>query len=159
MNLLMKKLHKDAIKPQRGTELASGFDLCALDVIQTSDVGKVPYLDLFDQYVVQPHERVLVRTGVAVQLDYNMEAQVRPRSGLGLKKGIHVMLGTIDADYTGDIGVVLTNLGNEPFVISKGDRIAQLVFAPVLHEVKLLETQKFAKVVDRGGNGFGSTGV
>lgn len=154
----VRKLHEEATIPERGSELASGFDLHALDVIAPDLVGKIDYIKYYDGVDVQPGERVLVRTGVAVQMRRNMEAQIRPRSGLALKKGIYVALGTIDADYTGDLGVVLTNMGDEPLMIRRGDRIAQLVFAPVLHDVALIETSSFAET-ERGDGGFGHTGV
>lgn len=164
MNVTVKKLHEAAIIPQRGTELASGFDLHALDVVHVDDLERVPpdyYSDaivFYDGITVWPGERVLIKTGIAVQMDRNMEAQVRPRSGLSLKKGIHVALGTIDADYTGDIGVTLTNNGNEEFRIHRGDRVAQLVFVPVLHDVQLNEVDELNET-KRGVNGYGHTGT
>jgi dUTP pyrophosphatase len=153
-----KKLHPDAIIPKKGTPLASGFDLCALDVIFPEDVGKPYYLTEIDEYVIFPGERVLVRTGIAVQLFQGVEGQIRPRSGLSLKKGIYVAFGTIDADYTGDLGVILTNNGDKDFVIHRGDRIAQLVFAPVLYGFEPIEIEELENT-ERASGGFGSTGV
>jgi dUTP pyrophosphatase len=109
--------------------------------------------------VLLPGERVLVPTGLQVALPSGYEAQVRPRSGLALKNGICILNspGTIDADYRGEIKIILANLGEEPFVLSRGDRIAQLVFAKacrgVWEEVAGLPATK------RGEGGFGHTGV
>lgn len=106
-----------------------------------------------------PGERRLVPTGLAIQLPAGYEAQVRPRSGLALKQGVTVLNspGTVDADYRGEVGVILVNLGQAPFVIQRGDRIAQMIVAPVVQaawaEVADLESSK------RGAGGFGSTGV
>ncbi|MGE0740217.1 MAG: dUTP diphosphatase [Hyphomonadaceae bacterium] len=105
-----------------------------------------------------PGQRVLVPTGLTIALPAGYEAQVRPRSGLALKHGVTCLNtpGTIDADYRGEVGVILINLGQEPFVIKRGERIAQMVIAPV--------TQGAWDVVDalgetaRGAGGFGSTG-
>lgn len=158
-----KKLHEQALIPQRGTALASGFDLHALDIINIQDVlskKDIPYEDGIVQhgYWVYPGERVLVRTGIAVQMEKGIEAQIRPRSGLSLKHGIYVAFGTIDADYTGDLGVILTNNSNSPFKIQRGDRVAQLVFAPVCMDVEVEQVFGF-KQTERGDGGFGSTGV
>lgn len=106
-----------------------------------------------------PLERSLVKTGLFVEIPIGYEIQVRPRSGLAFKKGITVLNspGTIDADYRGEIGVLLVNLSAEPFVIEDGERIAQLVLASHEHaswqEVKILEDS------ERGQGGFGSTGT
>ncbi|MCL9809901.1 dUTP diphosphatase [Flavobacterium luminosum] len=108
---------------------------------------------------LQPLERALVKTGLFVELPIGYEAQVRPRSGLALKKGITVLNspGTIDADYRGEIGVILVNLSNEVFVIENGERIAQLVIAK--HErAQWLEVEELSET-SRGSGGFGSTGV
>jgi|TARA_B110000438_G_scaffold269693_1_gene286261 dUTP pyrophosphatase len=109
--------------------------------------------------VLKPQERILVKTGLYIQLEKTFEAQVRPRSGLALKKGITVLNspGTIDADYRGEIGVILINLSNENFSIESGDRIAQLVISK--HETikwSVTETLEYSK---RGNKGFGSTGI
>ncbi|GGZ88980.1 dUTP diphosphatase [Algibacter mikhailovii] len=114
---------------------------------------------LSEDRILKPLERSIVGTGLYIELPVGIEAQVRPRSGLAAKKGVTVLNapGTIDADYRGEIGVILVNLSNENFTIQNGERIAQLVIAK--HEraeweqvVKLSET-------DRGEGGFGSTGV
>ena len=107
---------------------------------------------------VSPGERMLVPTGLYLEVPAGLECQVRPRSGLALKKGITVLNtpGTIDSDYRGEIGVILINLSNENFTIEPNDRIAQLVFCPVI-QVTLIETDALESS-DRGTGGFGSTG-
>lgn len=130
--------------PEYQTEHSAGMDLLA--AVET---------DL----IVGPGERILVPTGLAIALPEGHEAQVRPRSGLALKHGIALVNapGTIDADYRGEIGVILINHGAEPFTIERGMRIAQMVIAPVTranwHEVTSLPDST------RGSGGFGSTGT
>lgn len=108
---------------------------------------------------IAPGERVLIPTGLYIQLPYGYEAQIRPRSGLALKYGITVLNtpGTIDADYRGEIGVCLINHGNDTFNVHHGDRIAQIVFAQV-EQVLLTEVFKL-KDTKRGDGGFGHTGI
>ena len=109
--------------------------------------------------VIAPGKRALVPTGIAIALPPGTEAQVRPRSGLAAKNGITVLNtpGTVDADYRGEIQVILMNLGDEPYVVRRGARIAQLVIAPVLHAT-LSEGLELSGT-QRGGSGFGSTGT
>ena len=109
--------------------------------------------------VLQPLERGLVKTGLFIELPIGVEAQVRPRSGLAIKKGVTVLNapGTIDADYRGEIGVILINLSNEPFTVNHGDRIAQLVIAK--HETITWKPTDSLSDSDRGTAGFGSTGI
>ena len=109
--------------------------------------------------ILKPQERVLVKTGLHIQLNKNYEAQVRPRSGLALKKGITVLNspGTIDADYRGEIGVILINLSKENFNIESGDRIAQLVISK--HETIQWILSESLEDSNRGEKGFGSTGI
>lgn len=108
---------------------------------------------------LQPLERGLIKTGLFMELPIGVEAQVRPRSGLALKKGIRVLNapGTIDADYRGEIGVILINLSSEPFTIASGDRIAQLVIAK--HERADWTEVTSLEETERGAGGFGSTGI
>lgn len=108
---------------------------------------------------MKPLERTLVPTGLFIELPVGFEAQVRPRSGLAAKKGITVLNspGTIDADYRGEIKVILVNLSNEPFTIENGERIAQLVIAR--HEQVSWEQVSELAESGRGAGGFGSTGV
>lgn len=109
--------------------------------------------------LLAPGERTLVPTGLAMQLPEGFEGQVRPRSGLAVRHGITVLNapGTIDSDYRGEVKVPLINLGQEPFAIAHGDRIAQLVIAPVTHAA-LVEVESL-DATERGAGGFGSTGV
>ena len=109
--------------------------------------------------VLQPMERTIVKTGLFMELPVGFEAQVRPRSGLAAKKGITVLNapGTIDADYRGEIGVILINLSNEAFTIENGERIAQMVIAK--HERAVWEQVEELSDTARGEGGFGSTGV
>lgn len=111
-----------------------------------------------EDIVLKPGTRALVPTGLYIQLPDGFEAQVRSRSGLALKQGVAVLNspGTIDADYRGEVGVILINLGEHDFVVRKGDRVAQMIIAPYImarfREVEELESS------DRGAGGFGSTG-
>lgn len=109
--------------------------------------------------VLEPQERGIVKTGLFIELPVGVEAQVRPRSGLAIKKGVTVLNapGTIDADYRGEIGVILINLSNKPFTINHGDRIAQLVIAK--HETITWKPAEKLSDSDRGTAGFGSTGI
>ncbi len=115
--------------------------------------------NISEAIVLKPLERSIVRTGLFIELPVGIEAQVRPRSGLAAKKGITVLNapGTIDADYRGEIGVILVNLSNEDFIIQNGERIAQLIIAK--HErAEWVEVEALSET-DRGEGGFGSTGV
>jgi dUTP pyrophosphatase len=131
--------------PVYQSEDAAGLDLAAA---LASDAS----------VVLRPGERALIPTGFAIELPTGYEAQVRPRSGLALKAGVTVLNspGTIDADYRGEIGVILINLGSDPFEIERGARIAQLVVSPVVR-VALAETADLNGSA-RGAGGFGSTG-
>ena len=112
-----------------------------------------------EEVTLAPGARALVRTGLVLELPPDAEAQVRPRSGLALKYGVTVLNtpGTIDAGYRGEVGVILINLGTEPFVVEKGMKIAQLVVAPVA-QAEIVEVSA-VEATDRGAGGFGSTGV
>ncbi|MBM7867964.1 dUTP diphosphatase [Heliobacterium gestii] len=159
MKVQVKRLHREAILPQRQTRLSSGFDLHVLDAVLPENAGD-PYYEQFDSIRIFPGERILVRTGIAIQVGEGMEAQVRPRSGLALRHGITLLNspGTVDADYTGDIGVILINLGDKHVDIRKRDRVAQLVFQPVYHQVELEESDNLDET-ERGTGGFGHTGI
>ena len=115
--------------------------------------------NLSESRILKPLERSIVGTGLYIELPVGIEAQVRPRSGLAAKKGITVLNapGTIDADYRGEIGVILVNLSNENFEIQNGERIAQLVIAK--HERAEWEEVVVLSETERGKGGFGSTGV
>lgn len=112
-----------------------------------------------ESITLKPLERTIVKTGLYIALPLGFEAQVRPRSGLAAKKGITVLNapGTVDADYRGEIGVILVNLSNENFTINDGERIAQLVIAK--HERVSWEEVTILDETNRGVGGFGSTGV
>ena len=131
--------------PEYQTDCASGMDLAAA-VPEAAPV------------TIAPGARALIPTGLAMGIPIGLEGQVRPRSGLALKHGVTVLNapGTIDADYRGEVGVLLINHGTEPFTIARGDRIAQLVFAPVSH-VDLIEDDDLAETW-RADGGFSSTG-
>ena len=115
--------------------------------------------NISEDRVLKPLERSIVGTGLFIELPVGIEAQVRPRSGLAAKKGITALNapGTIDADYRGEIGVILVNLSNEDFTIQNGERIAQLVIAK--HERAEWEEVEELSSTERGAGGFGSTGV
>lgn len=133
----------DRFIPTRQSGYSAGYDLKAA---------------LADTVILQPGERKLISAGIKIEIPAGWEGQVRPRSGLALKHGITLLNapGTIDSDYRGDIGIILYNAGDQPFHIGPGDRIAQIIFAPV-------SNANFRKTVrlqesGRGEGGFGSTG-
>lgn len=115
--------------------------------------------NLTESIVLNPLERAIVKTGLFIELPIGYEAQVRPRSGLAAKKGVTVLNapGTIDADYRGEIGVILVNLSNEVFTVENGERIAQLIIAK--HERAQWIAVEVLSETSRGEGGFGSTGV
>ena len=124
-----------------------------------SSAGMDLRADLQDPVQLQPLERAIIGTGLYLELPEGYEAQIRPRSGLAAKQGISVLNspGTIDADYRGEIGVILVNLSNDPVVINHGERIAQMVISR--HEqAEWIEVEELNQTV-RGSGGFGSTGV
>ena len=143
--MVLKIVNKSNNKlPEYETELSAGMDVRAF---------------IKAQITLEPLDRILVKTGLFVELPKGYEIQVRPRSGLALKKGITVLNspGTIDADYRGEIGVILINLSKEKFVISSGDRIAQLVVCKY-EQPKIVLSSSLSET-QRGDKGFGSTGI
>ena len=130
--------------PRYMTEHSSGMDLFA---------------EVEGEMVLEPGERKLVPTGIALSIPDGYEGQVRPRSGLALREGVTLVNtpGTIDGDYRGEVGVLLINLGQRPFRVKRGDRIAQLVIAPVCRAV--LELSEELDSTPRDGGGFGHTGL
>ncbi|WP_274474805.1 dUTP diphosphatase [Mangrovimonas aestuarii] len=135
----------------------SGHELPSYETIASA--GMDLRACIAEPITLQPLERSIVKTGLFIELPIGYEAQVRPRSGLAAKKGITVLNapGTVDADYRGEIGVILVNLSNEAFTIENGERIAQMVIAK--HErAEWLEVEALTETV-RGEGGFGSTGV
>ena len=140
----MAEAFRDLAPPVYASDGAAGADLRAA---------------LEKPLVVAPGERILVPTGLVLEIPRGFEGQVRARSGLALKKGLALAngVGTIDADYRGEVGVLVVNLGAEPVTLARGDRIAQLVIAPVARAI----FEGAADLVDtaRGSGGFGSTGA
>ncbi len=136
---------EDLQLPSYESEDAAGMDL----------VAAVP---AGDEIVLAPGSRALIATGLAIELPKGFEAQIRPRSGLALVDGVTVLNspGTVDADYRGEIGVILINFGEKPFAVRRGARIAQLVVCSV-ERVALIASERFTASA-RGSNGFGSTG-
>lgn len=136
--------NEDLGLPEKMTSLSSGFDLKAA---------------VRDATVIHPGKRALIPTGISIAMPEQLEAQVRPRSGLAFKKGITTLNspGTIDTDYRGEIGVILINHGEESFTVQRGERIAQLVFqwVPVIEWTAVNELGD----TSRGSGGFGHTGV
>ena len=134
--------NEDIDLPTYATDGSAGMDLAAATV---------------DPQTMEPGTRALIPTGLRIALPSHYEAQIRPRSGLALRSGITVLNtpGTIDSDYRGELGVILINLSNDPFVIKRGDRIAQMMITPVT-PIRWKET-KINQDTSRSGGGFGST--
>ena len=141
MTLRFKRIHPDAVLPAYAHPSDAG-----MDVKSVADI------------VIPRGGRALVPTGLVAIIPPMYEIQVRPRSGLALKHGVTVLNtpGTIDSGYRGEIGVILANFGDKDFSVSKGDKVAQLVFAPVV-QPEVVETEAIDET-DRGAGGFGSTG-
>jgi len=142
MTLGFRRIHPDAVLPAYAHPSDAG-----MDVRSVADL------------TIPAHGRALVPTGLVMLLPPMYEAQVRPRSGLALKHGVTVLNtpGTIDSGYRGEVGVILFNSGDEDFPVRKGDKVAQIVIAPVT-QPEIVETD-VVDVTDRGAGGFGSTGV
>ena len=141
MTLRFKRVHPDAVLPSYAHPSDAGMDVRSVE-------------DL----TLAPGKRALVHTGLVMLLPPLYEAQVRPRSGLALKNGVTVLNspGTIDSGYRGEVGVILINLGDADFAVRKGDKVAQLVIAPVT-QPDVVEVSEIDET-DRGAGGFGSTG-
>ncbi len=144
IKVLIKRLSKQVSLPKYETIGSSGMDLSA---------------NIHDNLKIEPGKTVIIPTGLALSIPKGYEAQIRPRSGLAAKNKISVLNtpGTIDADYRGEIKVILINHGNEPFKIEKGSRIAQIVICPVV-KAQLVEVDDL-NITERGDGGFGSTGT
>ena len=142
ISIKFKKLTQTAQTPQKMTEHSSGFDL---------------YAD-GDEIIIQPKDVALISTGISLEIPPSYEAQVRPRSGLAIKHKIGILNspGTIDADYRGEVKVILFNFGKESFVVTRDMRIAQMVIARVEH-VELIESNSLEET-ERSDGGFGHTG-
>lgn len=140
MKIYFKKLHDDATIPIRGSKEAAGLDLTSIESI-----------------TIAPGERQMVSTGLSCMLPIGTYLRIAPRSGLAARHGIDVLAGVIDSDYRGEIKVILQNLGDIPFVVQKGNRIAQGILEYfVMAEVDIVDHLIES---DRGVNGLGSTGV
>ena len=141
MKLSFKRIHPDAVLPSFAHEGDAGMDVRSVQAL-----------------TIQPGRRALVKTGLVAEIPSGYEIQVRPRSGLAFKHGVTVLNspGTVDSGYRGEIGVILVNFGDEPFPVSVGDRIAQLVVSPVT-QAEISETSDVSSS-ERGEGGFGSTG-
>tara|TARA_B100000579_G_C22772898_1_gene824997 strand:+ start:38 stop:478 length:441 start_codon:yes stop_codon:yes gene_type:complete len=144
IKVLIKRLSKQVSLPKYETSGSSGMDLGA---------------NIDGNLIIGPGKTVIIPTGLALSIPRGYEAQIRPRSGLAAKNKISVLNtpGTIDADYRGEIKVILINLGSEPFKIEKGLRIAQIVICPIV-KAQLEEVDDLNKT-ERGDGGFGSTGI
>jgi len=142
MTLRFKRLVPEAVLPAYAHPSDAGMDLHSVD-----------------ELTIAPGARALVHTGLAVLLPPMYEAQVRPRSGLALKSGVTVLNtpGTIDSGYRGEVGVILANFGDAPFHVKRGDKIAQMVIAPVTQPT--IAESDVIDETDRGAGGFGSTGL
>lgn len=138
------KIHEDAVIPVRGSNRAAGYDLSSCE-----------------DGIVPSRQWKMFNTGIVLEIptEYNCYARVAPRSGLALKKGIDTGAGVIDADYRNTIGVILFNQSDEDFVVSKCDRIAQLIFERIYTPVIEVVEYSTMECTERGLNGFGSTGV
>jgi dUTP pyrophosphatase len=145
---LLENFDSNLALPRYETEEAAGADIRANLPVELRNSGMV----------IAPGARELVPTGLAMEIPRGFEVQVRPRSGLSLKTPLLVVNspGTIDSDYRGEVNIILGNFGNEPFVIKHGERLAQLVLAPVIQAS--FETVQTLGETDRGEGGFGSTG-
>ena len=143
VKILIKKLNKNTNIPEYKTDGSSGKDLMA---------------NIEKPIILHPGEKKLISTGITIAIPNEYEIQIRPRSGLAAKNGISVLNtpGTIDADYRGEIKVILINLSKQSFKINNNDRIAQMVLCPIV-KAELEEVQELPKTI-RGTGGFGSTG-
>ena len=143
VKILVKKFDKNIKLPTYKTSGSSGMDLVAY---------------IKNKITINPGKTAMIPTGIAVAIPKNYEIQIRPRSGLAAKKSISVLNtpGTVDADYRGEIKIILINLSKKLFVVKSGDRIAQMVLCPIA-KVKLKEVKKLPRTI-RGKGGFGSTG-
>ncbi len=141
LQVINKSKHK---LPEYSTQMSAGLDLKA---------------NIDESIIVKPLERVLVPTGLFIALEKGYEAQIRPRSGLAIKHGITVLNspGTIDADYRGEIKVILVNLSNNSFTINDGERVCQMIIAK--HESIIWNEVSTLNTTSRGGGGFGHTGI
>jgi dUTP pyrophosphatase len=139
--------------------LPGASDVALPQYMSAGAAGADVFAAVDDDLVLLPGERAMVPTGFALEVPIGFEIQVRPRSGLALEHGVTLLNspGTIDSDYRGPVGIILVNLGSEPFTVKRGDRIAQLILAPVSRALFTEHAELAAS--ERGGGGFGSTGI
>lgn len=159
LNYILFKLaimEKIDIKIKR---VRSGSDLLLPRYMTSHSAGMDLYADIEGEYVLRPMERKLVPTGIAIALPDGFEAQIRPRSGLAINYGITLLNspGTIDADYRGEISLIMINLSDKPFTVNRGDRVAQMIINKVYHAA--WETVEELEDTKRGSGGFGHTGL
>ena len=140
LQLKIKKIHSDAVIPKYAHEGDAGFDLVSVE-----------------NCLISPGNKIIVSTGLKMEIPKGFFGSIRDRSGLAAKKAIHVLAGVIDSHYRGEIKIVLINLGNENFEINKGDRIAQMIIQPC-ENCNIEEVQNIDET-ERGESGFGSTGI
>ena len=143
MHVAIKRLHRQSVIPEYQTDVSAGVDLAAC---------------ISEPMVIKPHERAVIPTGIAISLPAGYEAQIRGRSGMAVKYGVMPAngVGTIDADYRGEIGVILLNTSNATFTVTPGMRIAQMVVAKC-ERVEFTEVSDLDET-ERGAGGYGSTG-
>jgi dUTP pyrophosphatase len=143
ITIKIKRLRSEAVLPAYMSQHAAGMDLFACPD---------------EEMIVNPGCRAIVPTGIAIAIPVGYEGQVRPRSGLALHRGVTLVNtpGTIDSDYRGELGIIIINHGNEDFIVTAGDRIAQLVIAPV--QKAILEQVEQLDATERNDGGFGHTG-
>jgi len=158
MNINCTVDSEEVILPKYESDCASGMDLRAWKFSRSDNLKEnfdIPEWGI----ILSPMDRILIKTGLHIELPLNMEAQIRPRSGLAIKNGISIINtpGTIDEDFRGDIGVILINHGEQDFLIKKGDKIAQMVFQKV-EKFNLNIVDKLQGTL-RGEGGFGSTNI
>jgi dUTP pyrophosphatase len=137
--LNFKRLDPRAVLPTRGSAAAAGLDLYSIEDI-----------------TLQPHERVLARTGIAVAIPHGFYGRVAPRSGLAVKNGLDVLAGVIDSDYRGELCCALLNTGNEPIQLAQGSRLCQLIIEQIITPTPIWSDE--LEDTSRGAGGFGSTG-
>ena len=147
------------VKVKKLSHYDESFDLPKYETTGAAGADVRASLGTGEQLLIRPGERVLVPTGISMEIPHGFEVQVRPRSGLSFKTGLMVLNspGTIDSDYRGEVKIILGNLGANDEVINHGDRVAQLVLAPVVQAFYQDSTEELSKT-DRGAGGFGSTG-
>lgn len=142
LDVAIKIISEQAVIPKRATEHSSGYDLYSADDV-----------------IIQPGKTKLIKTGIKIKVPNGYEMQIRTRSGIAIQYGVMVLNspGTIDADYTGEIGIILANFGESPFIVNIGDRIAQGVVSKV-EKINFILVDELP-ISDRGSGGFGSTGI